>query len=93
LRRTTEGEFFVRFSSSERGYFTISYKLEGKSVHKRIKHQPLSSQFEIGDVTYNSLCELIENEKKNLNLIRPCLVSSPFMEIFFGSETQNTDYV
>jgi len=94
LSRANKGEFLVRFSSSERGHFTISFKSDGKPIHYRIKHEPLSSNFEIGTTTYSSLCELIVNAQTRWDLTPP-LFESPFVTIFSNpvSGPQDSDYI
>jgi serine/threonine protein kinase len=74
------GTFLVRFSSSERGYFTIS-QLEkdnqsGGLRHVRIKHPPLKDEFSVKDTLYTTLIELIEKESPFLDLKEPCTGSS-----------------
>jgi len=73
------GAFLVRFSSSERGYFTISQREDnhaGGLRHVRIKHPPLKDEFSVKDSIYPTLIELIELESNNLNLKEPCIGSS-----------------
>jgi len=64
----------VRFSSSEKGYFTISHSIEdvGKLLNIRIKHPPLKDKFSVGVTVHSSLIELIEKESESLRLKEPC---------------------
>jgi len=77
LNKSIPGTFLVRFSSSERGSFTISISLEdgGKIQHVRIKHPPLKDEFSINinnTEKYSSLTDLIEQETVPLVLKEPC---------------------
>jgi len=72
-----EKTFLVRFSTSSRGYFTISRNVmmeEGVTTqHIRIVHKPCASLFEISSRQYTSLAALVEGEALNLGLLEPCL--------------------
>jgi len=73
------GTFLVRFSSSERGYFTISQREDNQAGglrHIRIKHPPQKDEYSVKDTVYTSLIELIEKEALMLNLKEPCIGSS-----------------
>jgi serine/threonine protein kinase len=74
------GTFLIRFSSSERGYFTISQRevdnQSGGLRHVRIKHPPLKDEYSVKYTIYSSLIELIEKETTTLNLKEPCIGSS-----------------
>jgi len=66
------GSFLVRFSSSIRGNFVITVKLETEIVHLPIQHAPLGSSFQIDDRVYPSLETLIDQETERFHLNYPC---------------------
>jgi serine/threonine protein kinase len=74
LHKASPGTFLVRFSSSEKGYFTISHSVEdvGKLRNIRIKHPPLRDEFSVGVTVHTSLIDLIEKESESLKLKEPC---------------------
>jgi serine/threonine protein kinase len=76
LYKTNPGTFLVRFSSSERGYFTISLSNGdvGKCINVKIKHPPLKDEFSTPQTMTkrSSLIEFIEKEADILNLKEPC---------------------
>jgi len=72
LYQQEDGTFLVRFSSSERGYFTISTVHESKPLHIRIKHPPLKDEYSTSKLVYTTLTDLITGEAATLNLKTPC---------------------
>ena len=79
LRDQYIGYYLVRFSTSERGYFTISQvtahpndATKKKIQHTRVRHRPLSSEYFYQNRTYPSLESLIEAERDISNLLTPC---------------------
>jgi len=90
LRLQDPGSFLVRFSTSERGYLTISQVLQygpGKKEirHIRIRHAPLSSDYNYQGRTYNSLSSLVESEKELSDLVIPCTSGSYFSHVLSSS--------
>jgi len=86
LRQQDPGSFLIRFSTSERGYLTISQVLQrgpGKKEvrHTRIRHAPLSSDYHYQGRTYTSLHSLVESEKEISELLVSCTSGSYFSHV------------
>jgi len=90
----TPGTFLVRFSSTERGYFTISQREEDNPNglrHVRIKHPPLKDEYSIKDTIYTSLIDLINSEASSLNLKEPCIDS--YFSLLLSRTISDNGYV
>src|SRR3990167_1413706 len=76
-----KGSFLVRFSSSAPGCFTISHISKKQQLcHQRVTYIP-SKGFEFWNVHYQSLRELIKEQRKKHYFVSPC-GGSPYQKIF-----------
>jgi len=72
----TKGTFLIRFSSSSPGCFTISHWNKNKQLcHQRVTHVP-GRGFYFWDSQYDSLRELIKDQRKKQYFVSPCPGSS-----------------
>jgi len=76
-----KGTYLIRFSSSAPGCFTISHIQKNKQVcHQRVTHVP-SKGFYFREERYDTLRDLIKDQRKKHYFITPCPGSS-FQKLF-----------
>ena len=72
----SKGTFLIRFSSSAPGCFTISHINKNKKMcHQRVTHVP-GKGFTFWDDQYESLRDLIKDQRKKQYFVSPCAGSS-----------------
>eukprot|EP01117_Protostelium_nocturnum_P009304 TRINITY_DN3334_c0_g1_i1.p1 TRINITY_DN3334_c0_g1~~TRINITY_DN3334_c0_g1_i1.p1 ORF type:complete len:1152 (+),score=371.99 TRINITY_DN3334_c0_g1_i1:154-3609(+) len=67
------GTFLIRFSSKNRGTFTLTTLGKNKTpVHYRVSYNRAEIKYKMGSRTYNSFFDLLKDSQRDLNLKQPC---------------------
>eukprot|EP01117_Protostelium_nocturnum_P010326 TRINITY_DN3709_c0_g3_i1.p1 TRINITY_DN3709_c0_g3~~TRINITY_DN3709_c0_g3_i1.p1 ORF type:complete len:1410 (-),score=591.25 TRINITY_DN3709_c0_g3_i1:49-4278(-) len=78
-----KGTFLIRFSSKNRGYFTITVLGRNKSLlHYRVYYNRQEIKYVIGKKSFNSLDDIIRDYYRELYLKSPC-PGSKFLALMF----------